>query len=78
MRSTLRKIGNSRGVLIPAALLAECGISDQVNMRVEGNSIVIEPLREPREGWFPTPQSAEDVDAWADLPADADSEDWAW
>lgn len=78
MRSTIRKIGNSRGVLIPAALLAECGISDQINLRVEGKCIVIEPLREAREGWFPTPRSEEDVDVWAEFPTDADCEDWAW
>lgn len=79
MRSTIRKIGNSRGVLIPAALLAECGIADDINLRVEGNSIVIEPLREAREGWFPAPRSGEeDIDVWADFPADADAEDWAW
>lgn len=78
MRSTIRKIGNSRGVLIPAALLAECGISDQINLRVEGKCIVIEPIREAREGWFPAHQPESDVDAWAELPADADSEDWAW
>lgn len=78
MRSTIRKIGNSRGVLIPAALLAQCGISDHINLRVEGKSIVIEPLREAREGWFPTPQPEGDVDFWAELPTDSDCEDWAW
>jgi antitoxin MazE len=78
MRSTIRKIGNSRGVLIPAALLAECGISDQINLRVEGKCIVIEPIRGTREGWFPTPLPDADTDFWADLPADADCEDWVW
>lgn len=78
MRSTIRKIGNSRGVLIPAALLAESGISDHINMRVEGKCIVIEPLREAREGWFPAPEAGADIDFWAEFPTDADCEDWAW
>ena len=41
MRTTVRKIGNSRGILIPAALLAECGVVDEIDMRLEGKTIVI-------------------------------------
>ncbi len=78
MRSTIRKIGNSRGVLIPTALLAECGISDQINMRVEGKCIVIEPLRDAREGWFPAPLPDSDTNFWAEFPTDSDCEDWVW
>lgn len=36
MRTTLRRIGNSQGVLIPAPLLAECGIQDEIEQHLEG------------------------------------------
>ena len=32
MKSNLRKLGNSRGVLIPAPLLAACEITDEVEL----------------------------------------------
>ena len=45
MRTTLRRIGNSQGVLIPAPLLAECGITGEIDLHLEGKKIVIEPVR---------------------------------
>ena len=44
MRTTLRRIGNSQGVLIPAPLLAECGITGEIDLHLEGKKIVIEPV----------------------------------
>jgi len=43
MLTTMRKIGNSRGVLIPAAFLASCQIEDQVEMQLQDRQIVIKP-----------------------------------
>ena len=78
MRTQLRKIGNSRGVLIPAALLAECGIADEIEIRLEGARIVIEPARAERAGWFDGYRAEGGVDAWDGLPLDADSGEWEW
>jgi antitoxin MazE len=78
MRTTLRKIGNSRGVLIPAALLAECGISDEIELRLEGTRIVIEPVKAPRAGWFDGYRPEDDTDAWEGLPPEAGSGEWEW
>lgn len=78
MRTSLRKIGNSRGVLIPATLLAECGISDEIDLRLEGTRIVIEPVKAPRAGWFEHYRPDADAGVWSDLPPDTDSGDWEW
>jgi antitoxin MazE len=78
MRTSIRKIGNSRGVLIPAALLAECGIADEIEMHLENSRIVIEPVKNPRAGWFEGYQAQADTDAWNGLPPEADSGDWEW
>jgi len=78
MRTTLRKIGNSRGVLIPARLLAECGIADEIDLRLEGTKIVIERLRPARAGWFDTYRADDDADTWDGLPPGADSDEWEW
>lgn len=80
MKATLRKIGNSRGVLIPAAFLSSCEIGTDIEMRQEGQRIIIEPVNTPRLGWFKGYQAENDmVDAWEgiiDIPAE--SEDWEW
>lgn len=78
MRTTLRKIGNSRGVLIPAALLAECGIANDIELRLEGARIVIEPARPTRAGWFEGYRADQDDDVWHDLPPATDSGEWEW
>ena len=78
MRTTLRKIGNSRGVLLPAAVLAECGITDEIDLRLEGARTIIQAAKPSRQGWFDGYRAEDDVDAWQGLPPEADSGDWAW
>ena len=54
MKTAIRKMGNSHGVIIPKPLLAEIGAktNDRVDMKVERGRIVIAPLRhDPRAGW---------------------------
>ena len=78
MRTTLRKIGNSRGILIPAALLAECGVVDEIDMRLVGKTIVIAPARPAREAWYEGFNAELDDDAWEGLAQDLDCTDWSW
>jgi antitoxin MazE len=78
MQTTLRKIGNSKGVIIPAALLAQAGLDDAVDLRLDGNRIIIEPVKTPREGWFNSADPIHDVDVWEELPPDGDASEWEW
>lgn len=87
MLTTMRRIGNSRGVLIPAAFLATCQIEDQVDMQLQDGHIVIKPVRRQlREGWFADAgdappaalaQEQADVQDWLAIPGEDDSE-WVW
>lgn len=78
MRVNLVRIGNSRGVIIPAALLAACQLGDEVNLQVEAGKITIEALRQPRSHWFdsyrPDAEEAE-LDA---IPQDESDSEWTW
>lgn len=78
MRTTLRKIGNSQGILIPAPLLAECGITNEIELRLEGTKIVIESARPARAGWFDSYRVEDDIDVWEGLSPDMDSGEWEW
>ena len=86
MLITVRKVGNSRGVLIPAAFLASCQIEYQVDMQLQDGQIVIRPVKRPlREGWFTQPQAAAaaqpdeaaEFQVW-DAAAPADDSEWVW
>jgi len=80
MRTSLRKIGNSRGVLIPAALLSACEIGDAVEMRVENNRIIIEPIApQHRQSWFDNFKAEKDIDALAGIKDTAiEQDEWEW
>ena len=89
MLTTMRQIGNSRGVLIPAAFLQFCQIENQVDMTLQDGTIIIKPFKKtPREGWFgaigvagklSTTERLEAADShsWAQAPL-ADDSEWQW
>ena len=52
MRINLVKVGNSKGIIIPAAILASCGLKDAVDLQIKGKKLVIEALKQHRAGWF--------------------------
>lgn len=79
MKSTIRKIGNSRGILIPASFLEACEIEKEIELRLEGNRIVIQPVNAPRSGWFDNYRKETDEDAWAGIQETGlEREDWQW
>ena len=64
MEVTIRKMGNSQGVLIPKPILMQLGLEGVVDLQVRDGAIEIRPLRRnPREGWA---ADAERVAAEAD------------
>jgi antitoxin MazE len=51
MRSRVIKIGNSQGLRIPKPILEQTGITDDVEIEVGKNQIIIRPVQNVREGW---------------------------
>jgi antitoxin MazE len=52
MKTAIRRMGNSQGVLIPKPILAQLGLEDEVEMEVENDAIVLRrPQKKAREGW---------------------------
>lgn len=80
MRATIRQIGNSKGVIIPASFLAETGLQGEVEMSLVDRSIVITPVdKELRKGWFDGYHASNDEDAWDGFVALPSEEDeWEW
>jgi antitoxin MazE len=58
MKTTIRKMGNSQGVILPKPLLAQVGLKDEAELVVEVHAIVIRrPRGAIREGWAEASQA---------------------
>ena len=82
MRASIVRIGNSRGLRIPKAVLDQVGIGDIVDLTVEEGRLVVRPVARPRAGWAEAAaaMAAAGDDALLD-PETAtafDEADWAW
>jgi len=54
IHSTLRRMGNSTGMILPKAILDQLGLASgaRVELRVEGGEVIARPVRRKvREGW---------------------------
>ncbi len=83
MRASVRKMGNSSGVIIPKPILNELGVKagDQVEMTVEAGAVVLAPIkRKPREGWAESAKAlaeSGEEPAWPEF-ANSDDETFTW
>ncbi len=78
MKTVIRKMGNSQGVLIPKPLLAQIGLEGEAEMRVEGDALVLrKPRRNLRQGWAEASkalaESGQDKPAWPEFANEADA-----
>jgi antitoxin MazE len=51
MKSMLVKVGNSRGIRLPKALIDEAGLTGEVDIHAEPGLITVRPIHSLREGW---------------------------
>ena len=51
MKSSLIKIGNSKGVRINSNIIKECELDNEVEIKVVDKKIIIEAVKEPRADW---------------------------
>jgi antitoxin MazE len=85
MKTKLIQIGNSRGVRIPKVLIEESGLSDQVELVLEGNEIILRSAKEPRSEWDEAfekmAQHQDDIlldKEEVEVPGEWDEEEWTW
>jgi len=83
MRSKIVRIGNSQGVRIPKALIEQTGLTDEVEIRVVDNQLVIAPATPPRAGWdaFFEKMASQGDDELLDgdvVIATAEDAEWEW
>jgi antitoxin MazE len=81
MKARLVRIGNSRGIRLPKAIIDQVGLDDEVELRVEEQRLVIVPVKRARAGWADAIQAA-GVDTATPLdpstPTRFDENEWHW
>jgi antitoxin MazE len=81
-RARIVRIGNSRGLRLPKALIELAELSDEVELRAEPGRLIVEAVREPRVGWAEAAKRmrAAGDDVLLDEPTSTrfDHEEWQW
>lgn len=73
MQTSLRKMGNSAGAIIPKPILDQLGLAmgAKIDVRLEDGKVILEPVkRKVREGW------EEDAKRIGQLPMTEEERDW--
>jgi antitoxin MazE len=83
MKAQIIRIGNSRGVRLPKTILAEAGLSDEVEIRARNGVIIISSAApRARAGWAEAAKRmrSNDEDRLMDEPTPTrfDEEEWKW
>jgi antitoxin MazE len=83
MKTKIVKIGNSQGVRIPKPLIEQTGLTDEVEISIQGDTLVISLAHKPREGWNDSFQAMAEADDDYLLDdtiqtSEWDEEEWEW
>jgi len=81
-RTRIVRIGNSRGLRLPKALIEQAELSEEVELRAEPGRLIVQSVREPRVGWAEAAKrmhaAREDKLLDEPTPTRFDKEEWTW
>ena len=84
MKAQIVRIGNSQGIRIPKPLIEQTGLKGEVEITVQGHSLVISPADKPRSEWaaaFETMARHGDdalLDGDSPIPTWWEKDEWEW
>lgn len=84
MKTSIVRIGNSKGIRLPKSVLEQCHLKDSVELEVEDNALIIRPAHAPRSGWAEAfssmVQHGDDrmLDENVALSTEWDQSEWRW
>jgi len=85
MKTKVVKIGNSRGVRIPKSIIDQSGLTDEVELEIKDDKIIIKPISRSRENWdcafIKIAKNNDDILFDSDLLSEQtiwDKEEWEW
>jgi antitoxin MazE len=81
-KARIVRIGNSRGIRVPKALLEQAQLPEEVELQAEPGRLVVRAVRRTRAGWAEAAASMHQRgdDRLPDAPVATrfDAEDWKW
>lgn len=82
MKARLVRIGNSRGVRLPKALIKQAALGEEVDLEIRDDTIVISKTATARRGWAEAAAALALLteDGLVDAPNSIrfDREEWEW
>lgn len=84
METTIIKIGNSQGVIIPKRMLDRLGPGKKMEIQVKDGGLFLAPIQDtPRKGWAEafakaTKGQAPEGDYFEGVENAFDGEEWTW
>ncbi len=84
MKAAIVRIGNSRGIRLPKALIQQDQRGTSVELVAERAAIRIKPAKNPRAGWAEAARRIArlpedpDLKAWRAFPNEWDATGWEW
>ncbi len=81
MRTRLVRIGNSRGVRLPRAIIEQAGLTDDIELGVRDGAVVIARVSSARSGWADAARQMRErnEDQLLDSPTHRfDEKEWQW
>jgi antitoxin MazE len=84
MKTRIVRIGNSQGIRIPKPLLEQTGLSGEIEILAQDDSLIIRPVKRTREGWTAAFQEmarhCDDqlLDDVSPSLSNWDEDDWEW
>jgi antitoxin MazE len=82
MKTRLVRIGNSRGVRLPKAFIAQAGLTEEVELGVRDGAVIIARASSTRSGWADAARQMRqrDEDRLLDAPTSTrfDEKEWRW
>ncbi|MBV8280614.1 MAG: AbrB/MazE/SpoVT family DNA-binding domain-containing protein [Candidatus Eremiobacteraeota bacterium] len=79
MRIKIRKLGNSKGIILPKPIISQLNLDSDVEMSVEDSSIVLrKPASAVRQGWAEDSRRLHELGGdkliWPEFPNSGDDE----
>jgi antitoxin MazE len=84
MKTTIVKIGNSRGIRIPKPILQQCGLDAEVELEVHNGQLIVRRAGKTREKWAAEfkkmAEQGDDQLLYADsgTASSWDEKEWEW
>ena len=62
MLVNLVRIGNSKGVRLPKAVIEQAGLTDEIDLEVRDGKVILSPAKQPRTDWEAAAQACHEAD----------------